>query len=170
MAKRRRKPRVQRKSKGGSSTGAARSAPKPQKMRTRAGSPLSPRVIRSSQPGVRPDDINVIRDRAYVPVPPRSAPGTLAQKAMAKVRPISKQRADPQKERIRGKKPLSLKAPPKTSAQLAAFNEKRRKRRNSDGYAFDAGCVPRPHSGKGAAARWDPNHKKKRANEARRWC
>jgi len=113
----------------------------------------------------------------YVPVPkyvPKK--GGLVTQSLGLVQPVSKQRRDRQKERLDDFKqsPKVRKSP----EQLAVFNRRRREKRNSEGFAFDADCVQRPSSGAGAAGRWNPTPKQKRDQasrdkkqpHARKWC
>jgi len=113
-----------------------------------------------------------------IAVPPyRPKKGGLAEMAAQRIQPLSKQRRDPQKERMKPRKPAKVKTW-LSEAQLAAKNAKRREKRNSDGFAFDADCVQRPSGGSGNAARYDPTPKQKvdqkrrdkKHQHARKWC
>jgi len=103
--------------------------------------------------------------------------GGLAEMAAERIVPRSKQRRDPQKERIEPRKPLKVKTW-LSDAQLAAKNAKRREKRNSDGFAFDVDCVQKPSGSSGAKARWNPTPKQKadqkrrdkKHQHARKWC
>mgnify|MGYP000428981980 CR=1 FL=1 len=65
-----------------------------------------------------------------------------------------------------------------TKGELKRFNEKRRDKRNSKGFALDADCSPRPDSGAAAKARWNPtprqklqqSRRTKKHEHARKWC
>jgi len=124
----------------------------------------------------------------FQPVPYRVEPGFvdapkykprngLAEKARARIAPLTKQRRDFQKERLKPRPPIQVETF-LTKQQLAVKNAKRREKRNSDGFAFDADCVQRPSAGAGAAARWDPTQKQKadqksrtkKHQHARKWC
>jgi len=65
----------------------------------------------------------------------------------------------------------------KSPTELQKFNSKRRQKRNSPLYSDAFGCVEKPDSGNGAAARWDKDNKTSKRNrelngkyESRRWC
>jgi len=115
--------------------------------------------------------------RPFEPVPkyvPKK--GGLVTQSLGLVQPVSKQRRDRQKERL---EPFKQSPKVRKSPQhLAAFNAKRRNKRNSDGFAFDADCVERPDSGAGNSARYEPTRKQKadqkarqkKHEHARRWC
>lgn len=126
---------------------------------------------------VEPINIPERPKRPFEPVPkyvPKA--GGLVTQALGLVQPVSKQRRDLQKERNEPFKQQP--AVRKTPEQLAAFNKRRRDKRNSDGFAFDADCVQRPDSGAGAKARWEPTAKQardqkrrdKKQQHARKWC
>jgi len=116
-------------------------------------------------------------NRPFEPVP-KYVPKKrgLVTQSLGLVKPVSKQRRDRQKERVEPFKqsPEVRKSP----ESLAVFNARRRKKRNSDGFAFDADCVQRPDSGAGAQARWEPTAKQardqkrrdKKHQHARKWC
>lgn len=116
--------------------------------------------------------------KTFQPVPeykPRK--GGLAARAQASIQAKTKQRRDFQKERLQPREPIKVDTW-LNKAQLAAKNAKRRNKRNSDGFAFDADCVSKPSGGSGNAARYEPtpkqradqNKRSKKHEHARRWC
>jgi len=126
---------------------------------------------------VQPVTAPVYPKRPFEPVPKYTPkPGGLVTQSLGLVQPVSKQRRDRQKERLDDFKqsPQVRKSP----AQLAAFNRRRREKRNSDGFAFDADCVERPSGGSGHSARYEPTRKQKadqkarhkKHEHARKWC